>query len=257
MNILMLQGKTIFITGATAGFGWACAAQAAQAGAKVIACGRRKERLDELKKELGQNVHTIPLDVGDNDAVVKAIKSLPKEFSNIDVLINNAGGALGLAPFEQSSLEHAEQMVETNIMGVVYCTRAILPQMVTRNSGHIVNISSVAGSYPYPGGNVYGGTKAFVTQFSLNLRADLLGKNIRVTNVEPGLAETEFSLVRFEGDKSKADTVYKGVQPLTADDIADSILWCITRPAHVNVNRIEIMPTQQAFGPFAVHRDKN
>jgi 3-hydroxy acid dehydrogenase / malonic semialdehyde reductase len=251
----MLKGKTIFITGATAGFGRACAVACVRAGAKIVASGRREERLEELQKELGDSVHTLALDVRDNGAIVKAVQSLPKVFSEIDVLINNAGGALGLSPFEQSSLKHAEQMVETNIMGVIYCTHAILPQMVARNRGHIVNISSIAGSYPYPGGNVYGGTKAFVTQFSLNLRADLLGKNIRVTNVEPGMAETEFSLVRFEGDQEKADTVYKGVAPLTAEDIADSVLWCITRPAHVNVNRIELMPVQQAFGPFAIHRE--
>ena len=271
----MLKNKTIFITGATAGFGRACAALFVKNGAKVIATGRREDRLEELKKEIekyphpnplpgrereaslraGEGlIHTIPLDVRDNEAVGAAIKSLPKEFSQIDVLINNAGGALGLSPFEQSSLAHAEQMVETNIMGVVYCTHALLPQMVARGAGHIVNVSSIAGSYPYPGGNVYGGTKAFVTQFSLNLRADLLGKNIRVTSVEPGLAETEFSVVRFEGDKEKADSVYKGTNPLTADDIAESILWCITRPAHVNVNRVEIMPTCQAFGPFAINR---
>jgi len=279
----VLPNKTIFITGATSGFGMACAKLFAANGAKVIACGRRVERLEELRKELsilprrgrsgvsqgrgirhkrphpnplpeGEGVFIIPLDVRDNAAIEKAIASLPKEFSEIDILINNAGGALGMTSFDKVELDDAQQMVETNILGAIYCTRAILPSMVERNRGHIVNLSSVAGNYPYPGGNVYGATKAFVTQFSLNLRADLLGKNIRVSNIEPGMAETEFSLVRFHGDAAKADAVYAGVQPLSADDIAESILWCITRPPHVNVNRIELMPVQQAFSPFAISR---
>jgi len=252
----MLQNKTIFITGATSGFGLACAKLFVANGAKVIACGRRKERLEALKKELDANVHALSFDVRDNDAVQKAIVSLPKAFSDIDVLINNAGGALGMTSFDKTEIADAQQMVETNILGVIYCTRAVLPGMVQRNKGHIVNISSVAGTYPYPGGNVYGATKAFVTQFSLNLRADLLGKNVRVSNIEPGMAETEFSLVRFHGDEAKADTVYEGVHALSAEDIAETILWCITRPAHVNVNRVELMPLQQAFSPFAIHRDK-
>lgn len=250
----MLARKTIFITGATSGFGLACARLFIRHGAKVIACGRRQERLSALKKELGTNIHTMALDVRDHVAVIKAIKSLPKKFAAIDVLVNNAGGALGMSGFEQSALADAKQMVETNIMGVIYCTHAILPLMIARNSGHIVNISSVAGTYPYPGGNVYGGAKAFVTQFSLNLRADLLGKNIRVSNIEPGMCDTEFSLVRFGGDKKKADQVYAGMQPLSADDIANTILWAVSQPPHVNVNRIEIMPAQQAFSPFAVSR---
>jgi len=299
---MSLSSKTIFITGATAGFGLACARLFVANGARVIASGRRQDRLEKLKKECAsfpsplvgeggersepgeglsskensssrdplpltpshkgrgdkrrERVYTLPLDVRDNKAVEKAVASLPKEFSKIDILINNAGLALGMSSFDKAELDDAEAMVETNILGVIYCTRAILPGMVERNSGHIVNLSSVAGTYPYPGGNVYGATKAFVTQFSLNLRADLLGKNIRVSNIEPGMAETEFSLVRFHGDASKADTVYAGVQPLTADDVAESILWCVTRPPHVNVNRIEIMPTQQAFSSFAISRTK-
>lgn len=255
-NHMMLKNKTIFITGATSGFGLACARLFIEHGARVVATGRRKARLAALKKELGSNAHVIALDVRDNKAVLKAMNSLPAKFSRIDVLVNNAGGALGMSGFEHSALADAEQMVETNIMGLIYCTHAVLPQMVKRNTGHIVNISSIAGTYPYPGGNVYGGAKAFVTQFSLNLRADLLGKNIRVTNIEPGMAETEFSLVRFAGDRKKADQVYAGMQPLSADDIANAIFWAVTQPPHVNINRMEIMPTMQAFSPFAVSRKK-
>lgn len=252
----MLTNKTIFITGATAGFGLACAKLFVQNGAKVIATGRREDRLSTLKKELGNNVHTIILDVRDKESVKSAIENLPKEFSQVDMLINNAGLALGLSSFDKQSEDDLEQMVQTNIMGVLHCTHALLPAMIARNNGHIVNISSIAGTYPYPGGNVYGATKAFVTQFSLNLRADVLGKNIRITNIEPGMCDTEFSTVRFKGDKEKAESVYSGMQPLTAQDIAETILWTICRPAHVNINRVEIMPTQQAFSPFAVSRDK-
>lgn len=249
----MLKNKTIFITGATAGFGLACTKLFIQNGAKVIACGRRQDRLNELKKEL-PDTHIITLDVRDRKSVKEAILSLPKDFAEVDVLINNAGLALGLSPFPEQSEDDLEQMVQTNIMGIIHCTQALMPIMIARNNGHIVNLSSIAGTYPYPGGNVYGATKAFVTQFSLNLRADLLGKNIRVTNIEPGMAETEFSVVRFAGDKNKADNLYAGMQPLTADDIAETILWTLCRPAHVNINRVEIMPTQQAFSPFAVSR---
>jgi 3-hydroxy acid dehydrogenase/malonic semialdehyde reductase len=249
-----LNGKTAFITGATSGFGLACAQLLAKNGANVIASGRRIERLESLQ---AANVHTLALDVRDNASVIAAVASLPEAFAKVDILINNAGLALGFGSYETQKPEDLEQMVQTNIMGVIHCTQALLPGMIARNLGHIVNIGSVAGNYPYPGGNVYGGTKAFVKQFSLNLRADLLGKTIRVTNIEPGMAETEFSLVRFHGDDSKAGAVYDGIQPLTADDIANTILWCLTQPQHVNINRIELMPTQQAFSPFAVHRDES
>jgi len=250
---MSLHGKTIVVTGATSGFGFACARMCAQQGARVVACGRRAERLAELKGQ-EKNIHTVSLDVQDNDAVAKAMATLPEAFATIDVLINNAGLALGAGSYEAKPMAEIEQMVDTNIKGLLYCTHAILPQMITRNQGHIINMGSVAGSYPYPGGNVYGGTKAFVEQFSLNLRADLLGKNIRVTNIEPGMAETEFSLVRFNGDAAKSEAIYQGVQPLAAEDVAETIVWCLTRPAHVNINRIELMPTQQAFSGFAVHR---
>lgn len=253
---MALRGKTVFITGATSGFGMACARAMAGEGARLIISGRRRERLDALSKELKGSVHALALDVRDHDAVVKAVQSLPAEFAEIDILLNNAGLARGIASFEGQTMEDLQQMVDTNITGLIYCTHAILPGMVKRNRGHIVNISSTAANYPYPGGNVYGGTKAFVSQFSLNLRADLLGKNIRVTAIEPGMAETEFSLVRFHGDESKAGSVYDGMTPLSAEDVARTVLWCVNQPEHVNVNRIELMPTQQAFSAFAVHRDK-
>lgn len=250
----MFQNKIIFITGATSGFGLECAKLFIAQGAKVIATGRREDRLATLQSELGKSLHVLPLDVRDKDAVNRAIGSLPSAFTEVDMLINNAGLALGLSSFDRLSMEEIEQMIDTNIKGVMYCTHALLPGMITRDRGHIVNLSSIAGTYPYPGGNVYGATKAFLTQFSLNLRSDLLGKNIRVTNIEPGMCDTEFSTVRFSGDKSKADTVYKGMQPLSATDIADIIGWCLLRPAHVNINRVEVMPVMQAFSPFAVSR---
>jgi 3-hydroxy acid dehydrogenase / malonic semialdehyde reductase len=249
-----LKDKTIFITGATAGFGHAMALRFAAEGARIVATGRRKDRLGELKKSLKDKVHTLTLDVRDKSGVQHAIQTLPTAFAEVDALINNAGLALGFVPADQNTLDDWEQMVDTNIKGVLYCTHTLLPQMVARDSGHIVNIGSIAGTYPYPGGNVYGATKAFLKHFSLNLRADLLGKNIRITNIEPGMVETEFSVVRFHGDEKKAAAVYSGMQPLTADDIASAVLFALTCPAHVNINAIEIMPTQQAFSPFAVAR---
>ncbi len=251
--MLELNNKTIFITGATSGFGRACAMMFAQHGAKVIATGRRQDRLTELSSH-SHNIHTVCLDVRDKAAVEQAVAALPAEYVEVDILINNAGLALGLSSFEKQLPEDNQQMVDTNINGLLYVTSALLPGMVARDRGHIVNVSSIAGTYPYPGGNVYGATKAFVTQFSLNLRADLLGKNIRVTNIEPGMCDTEFSTVRFHGDTAKADSVYAGMQPLSSDDIAHTIFWCITQPAHVNINRVEIMPVMQAFSPFAVSR---
>ena len=252
-----MQNKTIFITGATAGFGQSCARTFVKHGAKVIATGRRLERLKELKAELGSALHIVPLDVQDEKTVQHTFASLPPEFSTIDILINNAGLALGLASFEKLSSAEIKQMIDTNIMGVMHCTHAVLPQMIKRDNGHIVNLGSIAGTYPYPGGNVYGATKAFIEQFSLNLRADLLGKNIRVTNIEPGMCDTEFSAVRFAGDTDKAKSVYAGMQALSAEDIANTIFWALSQPKHVNINRVEIMPVMQAFSPFAVYREKN
>lgn len=249
---------TVFITGATSGFGLACAERFAATGARIIIAGRRQDRLLELSARLGKivPVHALQLDVRHKEAVREAVGSLPQAFSQVDILINNAGLALGTASFDKQDMADLEQMVQTNIMGVIYCTHALLPGMMARDRGHIFTIGSVAGNYPYPGGNVYGGTKAFASQFSLNLRADLLGRNIRVTSIEPGMAETEFSLVRFHGDTGRAGAVYEGVEALTAGDVAEAVAWCAQQPAHVNVNRLELMPTQQAFSPFAVHRKK-
>ncbi len=251
-----MQKKTIFITGATSGFGRALSVSCSAAGAKVIAAGRREERLRELVAQY-PDIHTISLDVRNKQAVEQAVAELPSELAAIDILVNNAGLALGCSSFENQLPEDNQQMIETNINGMIFVTGAILPGMISRNCGHIVNIGSVAGTYPYPGGNVYGASKAFVAQFSLNLRADLLGRNIRVTNIEPGMCDTEFSKVRFHGDENRAKSVYEGIQPLTAEDIADSIIWCINRPPHMNVNRLEIMPVMQAFSPFAVARKSN
>ncbi len=249
-----MQNKTVFITGATAGFGHAMAMRFAAEGARIVATGRRADRLDALKDVLKDKVHTLTLDVRDKTAIQDSIANLPTVFAQVDVLVNNAGLALGLNPAPSCSLDDWEQMIDTNIKGVLYCTHALLPQMVARDRGHIVNIGSIAGTYPYPGGNVYGATKAFLKQFSLNLRADVLGKNIRVTNIEPGMVETEFSVIRFGGDKAKADSLYANMKPLTAEDIANTVLFALSCPVHVNINSIEIMPTQQAFSPFAVAR---
>lgn len=248
--------KTAFITGASAGFGEGCARRFAREGWRLVLVARRLERLRDLQKELGGNekIHIIPLDIQQKTAVKNAIDKLPEKFRNIDVLVNNAGLALGLEPSHTASLEDWETMVDTNIKGLLYCTRLILPGMVKRNSGYIINIGSTAGNWPYPGGNVYGATKAFVKQFSRNLRADLFGTKVRVTNIEPGLAETEFSMVRFKGDSHRANQVYKGTQPLTAEDIAEVVFWVTSLPEHVNINRIEVMPTDQTWGPLALDR---
>ena len=246
---------TVLVTGATAGFGEATARRFAADGSKVILAGRRTDRLEALSSELGGNAHALTLDVQNRGAVVAAIDGLPADFAAIDVLVNNAGLALGLDAAPSANLDDWDTMIDTNIKGLTYCTRAVLPGMKARGRGHVINIGSVAGTYPYPGGNVYGATKAFVHQFSLNLRADLVADNIRVTSVEPGLAETEFSLVRFKGDADKAKGPYAGLKPLTGDDIAEAVHWVATLPDHVNINLVELMPTTQAFGPFAFSRE--
>lgn len=251
--------KTVFITGASAGFGEACARIFAAEGARLVLTARRKERLEALSNELSDSasgIHIVQLDVRDRAAVESVVDSLPDEFRAVDVLVNNAGLALGLEPSHQVNVEDWEVMVDTNIKGLMYCTRTILPGMVERNRGHIVNISSTAGSWPYPGGNAYGGTKAFVTQFSRNLRADLAGKQVRVTCIQPGMAETEFSNVRFKGDDDKADNFYKGTNPLTAVDVAETVAWVVNRPAHVNINSLEVMPVDQTWGPLSIHREE-
>lgn len=251
------MAKVVLITGATSGFGFSCARRFADAGWKLVLIGRRLERLEKLQTELSAKtaVHIIQLDVRQRKAVQVAIENLLAEFKAVDVLVNNAGLALGLESAYQADLDDWETMIDTNIKGLVYMTRAVLPLMVARGKGHIVNIGSIAGSWPYSGGNVYGATKAFVAQFSRNLRADLVGKSIRVTNIEPGMAETEFSLVRFKGDKKRARQVYKDCQPLTAADIAEIVYWVVNQPEHVNINRVEVMPTCQTWSSIVVHRE--
>lgn len=248
--------ETVFITGATSGFGESCAKLFAKKGWRLVLAARRTKRLKKLQKALSNktSVHIITLDVRDRDAVQAELVKLPEAFQNIDVLINNAGLALGLEPAYEANLDEWETMVDTNIKGLMYCTHSLLPGMVERNHGHVINIGSVAGNWAYPGGNVYGATKAFVKVFSQNLRSDLLGTQVRVTSIEPGLAESEFSVVRFRGDVKKAAQVYAGTEPLTPDDIANIIYWVASLPAHVNINSIEVMPTCQTWGPFAIHR---
>ncbi|MGK4596290.1 SDR family oxidoreductase [Amycolatopsis sp. w19] len=248
--------KTVFVTGASAGFGVEIVRRFAADGAKVVAAARSKDRLDKLAGELGENVLPFELDVRDADAVAALPGTLPAEFAEVDLLVNNAGLAKGLEPAHRAKLDDWDQMIDTNIKGLAHLTRALLPGMVERGRGHVINIGSVAGSYPYPGGNAYGATKAFVHQFSLNLRADLQGTGVRATNVEPGLVGgTEFSVVRFEGDQGKADNVYKGTTPLTAADVAESVFWAASQPEHVNINVIELMPVVQSFSALHIHRE--
>jgi len=248
----------VFVTGATAGFGAAIARKFIHEGHEVVATGRRSDRLAALREELGPTLCAVELDVRDRDAVARLPDSLPERFRAVDVLVNNAGLALGLEPAQRADLDDWDTMVDTNIKGLTYVTRALLPGMVERARGHVINLGSVAGEFPYPGGNVYGATKAFVYQFTLNLRADLAGTQVRVTDVEPGLCGgTEFSNVRFKGDDEKARKVYEGTQPLTAEDVAETIYWVASRPSHVNINSVQLMPVCQAFGPFAITRGQS
>ena len=247
----------VVITGASAGFGQALARWFVQRGHRVIGTGRRQERLTALERELGANFHGLAFDLCDEAALNQALAALPAEFQPIDVLVNNAGLARGLEPAQRADWADWQQMIDTNISALARITHRLLPAMVERNRGHIINLGSIAGSYPYPGSNVYGATKAFVKQFSLNLRADLLGTRVRVSNIEPGLCGgTEFSQVRFHGDAARAAAVYEGVQPLSAEDVAAVIGWVAELPEHVNINRLELMPTAQSFAGLAVARDK-
>jgi 3-hydroxy acid dehydrogenase/malonic semialdehyde reductase len=252
--MISTQPRTVFITGASSGFGAAVARRFAASGARVIAAARRAGRLKDLAAELGSQVLPVTLDVRDRPAVAEVVSGLPAEFADVDVLVNNAGLALGTDPAQSADLDDWDQMIDTNCKGLVYVTRAVLPGMVARGRGHVINLGSVAGTYPYPGGNTYAGTKAFVHQFSIALRSDVHGTGVRVTCVEPGMADTEFSAVRFHGDQAKADGVYAGMQPMTAGDIAESIYWAATMPAHVNVNVIELMATAQSWAPYQVAR---
>ncbi len=250
--------KTICITGATSGFGKSCALLFGAHGYRLILCGRRLDRLKSLRDQMeGVDLHCLSFDVRSKEQIEQALAGLPDRFAKIDILVNNAGLALGQEPAHKASIEDWETMVDTNIKGLLYMTRQILPLMVKRGTGHVVNIGSVAGSNPYPGGNTYGASKAFVSLFSRNLRADLEGTGVRVTSVEPGLADTEFSLVRFHGDQEKADNVYKGIKPLSGDDIAEAVFWAVNRPEHVNINCIEVMPTCQSYGPYNIYRQEN
>jgi 3-hydroxy acid dehydrogenase/malonic semialdehyde reductase len=246
----------LLVTGATAGFGLAIARRFAADGARIVAAGRREDRLEALAAELGADrVHPLVLDIRDRAAVLAAVEGLPAGFAAIDLLVNNAGLALGLEPAQAASLDDWDAMVDTNCKGLMYVTRAVLPGMLARGRGHVVNIGSTAGEWPYPGGNVYGATKAFVRHFSLNLRADLHGTPVRVTDIEPGLVGgTEFSAVRFKGDAAKAAAPYEGADALTPEDIADAVHWVATRPARVNVNTLQVMPVAQSFGPLRIHR---
>ncbi|HEY0860523.1 SDR family NAD(P)-dependent oxidoreductase [Pseudoxanthomonas sp. F37] len=247
--------RTALITGATSGFGAAAVRRFVAAGWRVIATGRRADRLQALVDELGADtVHAAAFDIRDEAALDAALAALPIAFRDIDLLVNNAGLALGTAPAQQASLEDWRTMIQTNVLALVTVTRRLLPQLVERK-GAIINIGSIAGSYPYPGGNTYGGTKAFVRQFSLGLRSDLHGTGVRVTDIEPGMAETEFTLVRTHGDQAASDKLYAGAQPMTAEDIAEQIFYVATLPPHLNINRLEIMPVTQSFAGFQVARD--
>ncbi|MGQ0741203.1 MAG: SDR family oxidoreductase [Alphaproteobacteria bacterium] len=248
--------KVFFITGASAGFGAAFVRRFAAKGARVIASARRAEKLEALAREYGRE-RTLPLtlDVQDQSAVARAVESLPRDFAEVDVLVNNAGLGLGLDPAQRADIRDWDTMIDTNVKGLVYLTHALLPGMVARGRGHVVNIGSVAGTYPYPGGNIYGATKAFVHQFSLNLRSDLHGTGVRVTCIEPGLVEgTEFSDVRFKGDRERAAAVYKGANALTPEDVADAVEWVVSLDPRVNINTIEMMPATQSFAGFQIHR---
>ena len=245
--------QTVLITGASSGFGAAAARRFAAAGWNVVATGRRAERLQPLVDAFPGRVHAALFDVRDSAAMEQALAALPDGFRDIDLLVNNAGLALGTAPAQDCSLDDWRTMIDTNVTALVTLTRTLLPALIARK-GAIVNISSTASKYPYPGGNVYGGTKAFVSQFSLGLRSDLHGTGVRVTAIEPGMAETEFTLVRTHGNQQASDTLYSGARPMTAEDIADTIFWVATLPPHLNINRIELMPVSQSFAGFQVAR---
>ncbi len=245
-----LHGKLAFITGASAGIGAACAASFAQAGARLLLAARRNDRLQEMVSELraagAEDVHTVALDVRDNKQVQAAMDGLPPSWQTIDILVNNAGLSRGLEKVHEGKIDDWEEMIDTNVKGLLYVTRAVVPGMVARGEGHIVNLGSTAGHMTYPNGAVYCATKAAENRISEGLREDLLGTPLRVTTVDPGMVETEFSKVRFHGDESRAAKVYQGLTPLQAEDVADAILWAVTRPAHVNVAQVLLTSVDQA-----------
>jgi serine 3-dehydrogenase len=246
--------KTIFITGATAGIGAAAARRFAREGWQVVGTGRRRERLDALAAELGDAFHPLALDMTDIDAIPAAVDALPPEFAGIDCLLNNAGLAPPMAPAQEAELADWRHVIDTNITGLVALTHKLLPGLIERR-GAVLNLSSVAATYPYRGGALYGGTKAFVSQFSLDLRCDLHGTGVRVTAIEPGMIETEFTIVRTGGDKAASDALYRGMNPMTAHDMAETLFWIATLPPHVNINTIELMPVSQSFAGFQVARE--
>ncbi|MDN3454555.1 MULTISPECIES: SDR family NAD(P)-dependent oxidoreductase [unclassified Psychrobacter] len=246
----------VLITGASAGFGKALAERLVAKGHRVIGCARRLDKLNALAETLGEAFLPVIMDVSDTASIPQIIADLPDDFKQIDVLVNNAGLALGAEPAHKASLDDWMRMTDTNIKGLMALTHAVLPAMVARDSGYIINVGSIAGSWPYFGGNVYGATKAFVKQFSLNLRADLLGTQVRVTNLEPGnVAGTEFSNVRYHGDDDKAAKVYDGFKTMTGDDVGDILLWLIESPAHINVNRLEVMPVAQTYNGLTIAKN--
>lgn len=248
------MSKTVMITGATAGFGAAAARRFVKEGWKVVATGRRAERLEALATEVGAaSVAVAPFDMRDEQAMDDALAALPEGFRDIDVLVNNAGLALGTAAAPQAKLDDWRTMIETNVTSLAVLTHRLLPQLIARQ-GAILNLSSIASTYPYPGSNVYGATKAFVAQFSINLRSDLHGTGVRVTSIEPGMSETEFMLVRSGGNVDASNALYKGAHPLTGDDIAEALYWVASLPPHVNINRLEMMPVSQSWPPFQIHR---
>lgn len=249
--------KIILITGASSGFGEAAARKFASEACRLVLAARRIDKLQKLAEELQDlcPVYAAAMDVTSQESVEQFFKDLPQAFRDIDVLVNSAGLALGLEPAHEANFAQWQTMIDTNITGLLRVTHAVLPSMVARDTGHIINLGSTAGNWPYPGGNAYGATKAFVQNFSRALRADLLGKHVRVTNIEPGLAETEFSTVRFNGDTEKADKVYAGTKPLRAQDIAEIIHWVHAMPAHVNVNTLEVMPVCQAWSSLNINRN--
>ena len=247
--------RTALITGTTSGFGAATTRRFVAAGWRVVATGRRADRLQALVDELGADrVHAAVFDIRDANAMNAAMDALPEAFRGVDLLVNNAGLAQGTQPAQNARLDDWQRMIDTNITALVTLTRRMLPTLIERR-GAIINISSTAANYPYTGGNVYGGTKAFVSQFSLGLRSDLHGTGVRVTTLEPGMAETEFTLVRTHGDQTASDALYKGANPMTAQDIAETIFWIATLPPHLNVNRLEMMPVSQSFAGFQVARE--
>lgn len=249
--------KTVLVTGATAGFGAAAARLFVRNGWRAIVTGRRVDRIVALVDELGPGkAYGAAFDIRDSAAMEAALDALPPEFVSVDLLINNAGLALGTAPAFKADLDQWRQMVDTNITGLMAITHRLLPTLIERR-GAIINISSVAASYPYTGGNVYGGTKAFVRQFSLGLRSDLHGTGVRVTSIEPGMVETEFTLVRTGGNQEASDTLYKGADPMTAEDIADTLYWVATLPPHININALELMPVSQSWAGFQVARKES